>query len=71
MAKLTEQEIEQLQQQLKEKLNEAKDIYDKLMEAGAVELPDDILDVVAGGLHPVEPTVVHQSSSSSSTQTRK
>ena len=58
MAKLTEQEIEQLQQQLKEKLNEAKDIYDKLMEAGAVELPDDILDVVAGGLPPVKPTIV-------------
>ena len=49
MATLTNQEIEQLKQQLKEKQEEAKAIYDQLVEAGAVPLPDDFLDSVAGG----------------------
>ena len=42
MAKLTEKEIEQLQQQLKEKTEE-------IMEAGEAPLSDDILDTIAGG----------------------
>ena len=50
MATLTEQEIEQLQQQLKEKTKEVKEIYDKLVEAGAVPIADDFLDTVAGGI---------------------
>ena len=50
MATLTEQEIEQLQQQLKEKTKEVKEIYDKLVEAGSVPIADDFLDTVAGGL---------------------
>lgn len=49
MAKLTNQEIEQLQQQLKEKQEELRVIYDKLVEAGVTPLPDDFLDSVAGG----------------------
>ena len=49
MAKLTEKEIEQLQQELKEKTEEIKAIYDKLMEVGDVPLSDDILDTIAGG----------------------
>lgn len=49
MATLTNQEIEQLKQQLKEKQEEVKAIYNKLMEAGAVPLDDDALDNVAGG----------------------
>ena len=49
MATLTAEEIEQLKQQLKEKQEEAKAIYDQLIEAGAVPLPDDFLDGVAGG----------------------
>ena len=49
MATLTNQEIEQLKQQLKEKQEEIKAIYDQLVEAGAVEVPDDFLDAVAGG----------------------
>ncbi len=49
MAKLTEKEIEQLQQQLKEKTEEIKVIYNKLMEAGEAPLSDDILDTIAGG----------------------
>ena len=49
MATLTNQEIEQLKQQLKEKQEEAKEIYDKLVEAGVVPIADDFLDTVAGG----------------------
>ena len=55
MAALTEQEIEQLKQQLKEKQEEVKAIYDQLVDAGAVPLPDDFLDSVAGG-YPVSTT---------------
>ena len=46
---LTPQEIENLQKQLKEKTEEIKDIYDKLVDAGAVPLLDDFLDEIAGG----------------------
>lgn len=49
MATLTNQEIERLKQQLKEKQEEIRVIYDKLVEAGDVPVPDDILDSVAGG----------------------
>ena len=52
MATLSNQEIEQLQQQLKEKSEEIKVIYNKLVEAGAVPLSDDILDIVGGGFTP-------------------
>lgn len=57
MANLTKEEIEQLQQQLKEKTKEVREIYDKLVEAGIVPLADDFLDVVAGGLGSFRPTV--------------
>ena len=49
MATLTNEEIEQLKQQLKEKQEEIKELYGKLVEAGAIEIPDDFLDGVAGG----------------------
>ena len=58
MATLTNNEIEQLQQQFKEKTEELRAIYDKLAEAGAVPVPDDILDSVAGGYHPLSPSYV-------------
>lgn len=48
MASLTNEEIEQLQKQLKQKQEEFKEIYNKLVEAGAAEVPDDFLDGVAG-----------------------
>ena len=51
MTKLTKEEIEQLKQQLKEKQEEVNAIYDQLVEAGVVPLPDDFLDGVAGGIH--------------------
>lgn len=57
MANLTKEEIEQLQQQLKEKTKEVREIYDKLVEAGVVPLADDFLDVVAGGLGSFRPTI--------------
>lgn len=56
MANLTKEEIEQLQQQLKEKTKEVREIYDKLVEAGIVPLADDFLDVVAGGSGGYYPT---------------
>ena len=44
-AERTNQQIEQLQQQLKEKGEEIRAICDKLMAAGAGdEIPDDFLD---------------------------
>ena len=49
MANLTNEQIEQLQQQLKEKTKEVKDIYDQLVEAGVSPLPDDFLDDISGG----------------------
>ena len=57
MANLTKEEIEQLQQQLKEKTKEVREIYDKLVEAGVVPLADDFLDVVAGGLGSFRPNI--------------
>ena len=48
--KLSDSEIEQLMQQLEEKKEEYKSLYNKLVEAGCTELPDDILDTVAGGV---------------------
>ena len=49
MATVSPEEIERLQRQLKEKTREIKELYDKLVEAGAMPLPDDFLDEVAGG----------------------
>ena len=49
MATMTDKEIELLKQQLEEKEKEIDVIYDKLVEAGVVPLPDDFLDEVAGG----------------------
>lgn len=49
MATLTNEEIELLKQQLEEKKKEIDLIYDKLVEAGVVPLPDDFLDEVSGG----------------------
>ena len=48
--KLSDSEIDQLKQQLEEKKAEYKSLYNKLVEAGCTELPDDILDTVAGGV---------------------
>ena len=56
MTNLSRQEIDQLKQQLDEKMAEFRAIYHQLIEAGGVELPEDILDKVAGGIVPVIPT---------------
>ena len=50
MATLTDQEIEQLKEQLAQKTQEIKGIYNKLMEAGVIPFSDDFLDTVSGGL---------------------
>ena len=55
MENLTNEQIEQLLQQLKEKTEEVKAIYNQLVEAGVTPLPDDILDDISGGR--VVPTV--------------
>ena len=49
MATLTNEQIEQKKQLLEEKMKQMKAIYDELVEAGAMELPDDALDNAAGG----------------------
>ena len=50
MATSKNQEIEQLKQQLNEKVGEFRDIYNKVLEKGGEELPDDILNAVTGGI---------------------
>ena len=49
MATLTNEQIEQKKQQLKKLAEEAKQLKDELVEAGALPLSDDELDNVAGG----------------------
>ena len=54
--KLTQAEIEQLKDQLKVKMEEFRAIYKQLVESGETELPEDILESVAGGFGPIVPT---------------
>ena len=49
MATLTQQQIEQKKQQLKQLAAEAKQLKDELVEAGALPMDDDDLDKAAGG----------------------
>jgi hypothetical protein len=49
MATLTAEQIEQKKQLLEEKVKQMKAIYNELVEAGAIELPEDELDQIAGG----------------------
>ena len=58
MATLSQSEIDELMKQLKEKTEEIKDIYNKLVEAGVVSLPDDYLDLVSGG-RITAPPIIH------------
>ena len=50
MATLTNEQIEQKKQQLKQLAGEAKQLKDELVEAGALPLDEDDLDQAAGGL---------------------
>ena len=43
---MSDKEIEQLQQQLREKVINLVEIYGKLVGAGVMEMPDDLLDAV-------------------------
>ena len=56
IAKLTKEEIDQLKEQLDEKMGEFRTIYHDLVEAGGTELPEDILDSVSGGVAPLPAT---------------
>ena len=50
MATLTAEQIEQKKQQLKQLAEEAKQLKDELVEAGAWPLDEDELDQAAGGI---------------------
>ena len=47
---MTQEQIEQKKQQLQQLAEEAKQLKDELVEAGAIELSDDDLDQTAGGV---------------------
>ena len=49
MANLPNEQIEQKKQQLQQLTEQAKALYDELVEAGVIELSDDDLDQAAGG----------------------
>ena len=70
MATSKNQEIEQLKQQLNEKVGEFRDIYNKVLEKGGEELSDDILDAVTGGggygTHYLRPSLPPDASDSAS-----
>ena len=51
MATLTNEEIEQKKQQLKQLSEEMKKIINELTEAGVYELSEDDLDEVSGGMY--------------------
>lgn len=55
-AELSREEIDQLKEQLDEKMGEFKTIYHDFVEAGGTELPEDILESVSGGLAPIPVT---------------
>lgn len=64
MSSISPKEIEELKRQLNEKTEEIKAIYNKLVEAGAVPLPDDILDNIAGGILPTLQGVISNGAAS-------
>ena len=53
MATLTNEQIEQKKQQLHQLAEEAKQLKDELVEAGALPLDEDDLDQAAGGCFPI------------------
>lgn len=50
MASLTAEQIEQKKQQLKQLLQEAEAIHKELVDAGAIEISEDELSQIAGGV---------------------
>ena len=52
MATLTNEQIEQKKLRLKQLVEEAEQLKNELVEAGAIELSEDDLDKVAGGQTP-------------------
>ena len=58
MAALSKEEIDVLRNKLDKGISEYKDIYDKLVEAGCQELPDELLSMVSGGEIPIPPSAL-------------
>lgn len=56
MATLSKNEIGLLKELLEKKMEEYRTIYNKLVETGGMELPEDILAQVAGGWWHIVPT---------------
>ena len=54
MATLTQEQIDQKMQQLKQLAEEVEALTRELAEAGAIEIPEEDLDKVAGGFHRVQ-----------------
>ena len=61
-AKLSREAIDRLKQQLDEKMDEYRAIYNKLVDLGGAELPEEILDTVTGGFPPTNPTAAEDPS---------
>ena len=53
MTTMTNEQIEQKKQQLKKLAEEAKQLKDELVEAGALPLDEDDLDQATGGTFPI------------------
>ena len=49
MAALTKEQIEQKKQQLNKLVEEARSLNQELVEAGAIEIPEEELEKAAGG----------------------
>lgn len=58
MATLTAEQIEARKLQLKQLAREVRQLQEELVEAGAIELPDNELDQAAGGITYVFPGTV-------------
>ena len=55
MAALTKEQVEQKLQQLKQLAEEVNALTKELAEAGAIELSEEEMDRVAGGIRPTLP----------------
>ena len=51
MAALTKEQIEQKKQQLNKLVEEARSLNQELVEAGAIEIPEEEINKATGGFH--------------------
>ena len=66
---MTNEQIEQKKQQLKQLAEEVKKLQDELVEAGALELAEDDLDEAAGGYAVVKGENFHKAPKSGDSPT--